>query len=70
MQSQYDASSHKYNLCSVARQIPLPAYTQAAVQESSQDPGLMSIETHRDMVYRWCSITTWGVMDILPGKPF
>lgn len=57
-------------LCSVVHQVMRPAYLQAAVLVSRCRVGFMTIEIHRNVVGRRCSITARGLMDILPGRPF
>lgn len=68
--SQDDTSSDELNLCRVARQVTIPARTQAAVLVSCKGAGPMIIETHDNVIGRWYCITAKSEMAILRGKPF
>lgn len=50
-------------------QITAPKYAQAVVLVCSQGAGIMTSNTHGNVVERRCSTTARGQMRILPGKP-
>lgn len=58
------------DVCCVARQKSVPAYTQAAVLVSGQSTGLMMIGTHHNVFERRRSMATPGLTDTLLRKPF
>lgn len=61
------AVSENHYLFCAALQISIPAYTQAAALVGFQGAGLMTVETHGNVVGPRCSMTAQCVMDILPG---
>lgn len=56
------------NSCRVEDQITLPAYAQSAALKSSQDAGLVTIETTCSIAERWHFMTARGPMDTLLDK--
>lgn len=52
-----------------ARRITAPLYTQVAVLVICYVTELMVIEAHCTVVEHRCSMTAWGLTDILPGNP-
>lgn len=68
--SHYDTSSEKFNLCRVALQITISAYTQAAILVCSQGPELVMMETQHNIVAYRCSMIVQGPMDIFHRKLF
>lgn len=68
--SQDDAPSTEFNLCRVAHQVTIPAYLQGAVLISSQSAGLMTKNTHVNVVEHRCFKPVQGFMDIFPSKRF
>lgn len=67
---KYDASNVEFYLNRVGRQLAVLAYPQVAVLVSTESAGLMTIETHCNIVEHRCFMTVRGFMDIVPGKPF
>lgn len=68
--SQEDTSKDEFSLWLVARHVNIYAHTQGAVSLSGQGAGLTTIEIYCIVADGLCSMTTRGLMDILPGKPF
>lgn len=62
--------TEEHYLSCVAHQDTIPAYLQAPGLLSSRKAGLMTVETHRNVVEHKFPLTTPGVMDILSSKPF
>lgn len=67
--SSVDTVRDKYYLCRAARQIKISDKTQATAMVHGQGTGLLTNETHCEIMGSWCSVNTWGSMEILLGKP-
>lgn len=67
---QNGAVGRKHNLRHVARQIKIPACTQAAELVNRYGAGHMMIKTNCNFIEHRYSMAAQGLTGILPGKPF
>lgn len=67
---QDNALCDKDHFCRVARQITIPAHTQATVLVSCQGYKIKTIETNCNFGEGRYSMNARGLMQVLPGKLF
>lgn len=58
------------HFCRLVHHIVILAHTKARKLVCCQDAGLITIETHCNILERRCPMNTCGLVGILPGKPF